>query len=52
MKYQKPKLESFGGFRDLTQVGMVPTPADGQIYGYSNTVCSETLERCQSATTS
>ena len=27
--YQKPKVERFGTFRELTQAGGTPTPGDG-----------------------
>ena len=36
MKYQKPKVERFGGFRELTRIGYQDLATDGGWYGHED----------------
>jgi hypothetical protein len=43
--YQKPALEKFGTFRDLTQWGLASASDGGSIFGISSTGCSTRIGR-------
>ncbi|MBK7905638.1 MAG: lasso RiPP family leader peptide-containing protein [Gemmatimonadetes bacterium] len=43
--YQKPTLEKFGSFRELTQWGFASASDGGSIFGISSSGCSTRIRR-------
>lgn len=43
--YQKPSLEKFGSFRDLTQWGFASASDGGSIFGISSSGCQTRIGR-------
>jgi hypothetical protein len=41
--YQKPVLQRFGTFRELTQIGLNNATDGGSIFGISSSGCSTTI---------